>query len=161
MHPTLKLISRTMHPLRGQAWHGGPTPVGAVRGVSPALAAWRPAPGRHTIWELALHSAYWQYAVRRRILGDSAGERFPRSPANWPDMPDWITRAGWDADRAVLSRAHLLLAQAVEEFPVKLLGKKIPGPKRWTWDEMLIGIAMHDAYHAGQIQLLKRMGGAR
>ena len=39
MDPTIQLIARTMHPVRGQAWHGGPTPVGAVRGVPAATKA--------------------------------------------------------------------------------------------------------------------------
>jgi len=30
--------------------------------------------------------------------------------------------------------------------------------KRWTYGDTILGITVHDAYHAGQIQLLKRMG---
>ena len=160
MDATLQLIARTMHPPRGQAWHGGPTPVGAVRGVPAAMARWRPRAGRHTIWELALHCAYWQYAVRRRLLGAEV-ERFPRSPANWPAMPARATEAAWEVDRALLRREHLLLTQTVEEFPAALLGKSAGDRKRWTWGDQLIGIAMHDTYHAGQIQLLKRLWGSR
>lgn len=159
MHPTLQLISRTIHPARGQAWHGGPTPVGAVRGVPVATARWRPGPRRHTIWELALHSAYWMYAVRRRILGAPVG-RFPRSPANWPAMPARATEAAWTADRALLGEEHRLLLQAIAEFPPLLLGQHSER-KRWTWGDLMMGIAMHDAYHAGQIQLMKRLWSAR
>ena len=159
MDPTLQLISRSIHPSRGQAWHGGPTPVGAVRGVSVAAARWRPGPGRHTIWELALHSAYWMYAIRRRLLG-TAIPRFPRSPANWPAMPMPATEAAWAADRALLAGEHRLLLAAIEEFPGARL-EKPSGRKRWTWGDLLMGIAMHDAYHAGQIQLLKRLWGTR
>lgn len=159
MDPTIQLIARTMHPVRGQAWHGGPTPVGAVRGVPAAMARWRPRPGRHTIWELALHSAYWMYAVRRRMLGDAV-ERFPRSPANWPSMPEPADEAAWRKDRALLSGQHRLLREAIESFPPAQLVKS-SGRERWTWGDQLIGIAMHDAYHAGQIQLMKRLWGAR
>lgn len=160
MDPTLQLIARTLHPPRGQAWHGGPTPAGAVRGVTAAVARWRPRPGRHTIWELALHAAYWQYAIRRRLLGAEAG-RFPRSPANWPGMPARATEAAWEADRGLLRETHRLLHEAVEEFPAALLGKSAGGRKRWTWGDLLMGIAMHDAYHAGQIQLMKRLWSER
>ncbi|HEU5217548.1 MAG TPA: DinB family protein, partial [Gemmatimonadales bacterium] len=129
-------------------------------GVPVAMARWRPRPGRHTIWELALHSAYWQYAVRRRMLGP-VGERFPRSPANWPAMPANPAQAAWDADRVILNEQHLLLLEAIEAFPAAQLDRRVTGRKRWTWGDMLIGITMHDAYHAGQIQLLKRLWGAR
>ena len=159
MDPTLRLITRTMRPPRGQAWHGGPTPVGAVRGVPVAMARWRPRPGRHTIWELALHSAYWMYAIRRRMLG-TAVARFPRGPANWPAMPVPASETAWAADRVLLAEQHRLLLEAIEEFPAGLL-EKPSGRKKWTWSDLLIGIAMHDAYHAGQIQLLKRLWGSR
>ena len=159
MDPTVQLIARTIHPSRGQAWHGGPTPVGAVRGVPVAAARWRPGAGRHTIWELTLHSAYWMYAIRRRVLGGATGQ-FPRSPANWPAMPAPATEAAWAADRALLAEEHRMLLRAIEEFPGAMLGQP-SGRKRWTWGDLLMGIAMHDAYHAGQIQLMKRLWSAR
>src|SRR5437870_5154782 len=53
----------------GRSWHGTPL-WGALRGVSPSLALWRPGRGRHNIWELVLHTAYWKCIVRRRLLGD-------------------------------------------------------------------------------------------
>ena len=31
---TLSLLLGTIQPLRGRAWHGGVTPVGALRGVT-------------------------------------------------------------------------------------------------------------------------------
>lgn len=31
------------------SWHGGPTVVGALRGVTAEQAAWTPAPGRYGI----------------------------------------------------------------------------------------------------------------
>ena len=122
MDATLQLIARTMQPPRGQAWHGGPTPVGAVRGVPVAMARWRPRPGRHTIWELALHSAYWMYAIRRRMLGTAVAQ-FPRTPANWPAMPEPANEAAWAADRALLAEEHRLLVESIEDFPAVLLGK--------------------------------------
>src|SRR4029450_4764126 len=69
-----------------RGWHGT-TLRGALRGVTPTQALWRPGTERHNIWELAIHAAYWKYAVRRRLAGDSAGS-FGRKPSNWPGIPD-------------------------------------------------------------------------
>ena len=156
----LPLLADALEPRRGQAWHGGPTPLRALRGVDAALARWRPTRGRHSIWELALHVAYWDYAVRRRLLG-RAMARFPRSPANWPAMPRPASEAAWDADRALLAREHRLLVEAVEGFPAGRLGRRVSSGRRWTYGDTILGITLHDAYHAGQIQLLKRLGGSR
>ena len=51
-----------------RGWHG-PTLRGALRGLTPDDVYWRPGKGRHNIWELAAHAAYWKYAVRQRISG--------------------------------------------------------------------------------------------
>lgn len=160
MDPILRLFVRAIQPGRGPAWHGGPTPVTVVRGVSARLARWRPARGRHSIWELTLHNAYWNHTVRRRILG-AALPRFPRSPANWPAMPAPANEAAWKLDRELLADEHQLLAETIADFPAALLGRSAGGKKRWTWGDVIIGIAMHDAYHAGQVQLLKRLGSRR
>jgi hypothetical protein len=55
-----------------KTWHG-PNLKQAIKGVTAQQAAWRPGPGRHNIWEVTLHAAYWKYAVRRRIEGGKRG----------------------------------------------------------------------------------------
>ena len=72
-----------------KAWHG-PNLRGVVRLVTPAQAAWRPAPGRHTIYELVQHAAYWKYTVRNRILGGKRGS-FALKGSNWFAAPDEVS----------------------------------------------------------------------
>ncbi len=151
------LIAHVLAPPRGQAWHGGPTPIGALRGVDARLAHRRPAPGRHSIWELALHVAYWNYAVRRRLSRRGDEPRFPRSPANWPAPPPRPDPRRWAEDRALVALEHRRLAEVLRAFPPSLLASTVPSKKRWTYAEMLVGVLVHDAYHTGQIQLLKRV----
>lgn len=153
---TLSLIARTLDPAHGRAWHGGVTPVGALRGVTATTARWVPAPGRHSIWALALHVGYWKYAVRRHLEATKI-PRFPRSPANWPAVPTPAGEAAWREDRALLEAEHKALVRAIANFPPARLSRRPSGGKRWTYAELIIGILAHDAYHTGQIQLLKRL----
>ncbi len=150
------LLETIQPPARRLSWHGGPTPAGALRNVDATEARWRPHPDRHSIWELALHIAYWKYAVRRRLSG-GAGPRFPRAPANWPDLPDPADAAAWAADVALLRSEHALLLDAVAAIPESRLGHRPAGAKKWTYGELIAGIAQHDAWHTGQIQLMKRL----
>lgn len=154
---TLELMVNTISPKRGRAWHGGVTAIGAVRGVPAALARWRPAPKRHSIWALTLHVAYWKYAVRRHLEAEGI-PHFPRSPANWPVVPEPADERAWRADRALLADEDRLFAAAARGFLPSRLNRRPPGGKKWTYAEMIIGVAAHDAYHTGQIQLLKRLG---
>ena len=152
----LELVRRTIQPLRGPAWHGGPTPVGALRGVTAAEARWSPPGGRQSIWRLALHIAYWKYTVRRHLEGGDV-PRFPRSPANFPALPASPDERAWKADRDLLADEHGRLLAALARLDPARLGRRPPGGKKWTWGEMVIGVLVHDAYHTGQIQMLKRM----
>ena len=137
-------------------WHGT-TLKGALRGLSPREAVWRPGPGRHNIWELVVHAAYWKYAVARRLAGaPQAG--FPRTPSNWPRLPAKPDAAAWAADVALLDLQHVLLRETVRRLPpAKLVARSPKG--RWTNAEQIHGVAAHDLYHTGQIQLIKRLKG--
>jgi hypothetical protein len=41
-----------------------------------------------------------------------------------------------------------------------MLNRHVGTRKRWTYGDLILGITVHDAYHAGQIQLLKRLARA-
>jgi hypothetical protein len=139
-----------------QAWHG-PNLRGSLRGVGPRLAAWRPHPGRHNIWEIAVHAAYWKYAVRRRLLGEKRGS-FPLEGSNWFARPQVLAPKAWRADLALLEEMHRKMRAAVAALDPKDLNKT-PAGSRVSNASQISGIAAHDVYHAGQIQLLKRLAG--
>lgn len=130
-----------------KTWHG-PNLKGSLRGVTAEGAAWRPGPGRHNIREVLLHSAYWKYAVRRRLLGGVRGS-FSIPGSNWFDRPGTLTEAAWRKERALLDQEHRKLRQAVSEV-LRARSSKIP-------TAMIFGIAFHDVYHAGQVRLLRRL----
>ena len=126
-----------------RAWHGR-TLRGSLRGVTAAEAAKRPAPGRHSIWELAVHAAYWKYVVWRKLTGAKRGS-FSRAGSNWLPMPSPPTAAAWKRDLELLASCHRDLRTAVEK-----LGDLTPRRRR-----LIAGAALHDTYHTGQIQLVK------
>jgi hypothetical protein len=137
-----------------KGWQGA-TLSGAVRGLTPRQALWRPGPGRHNIWELVLHTAYWKHVVRGRVTGTELAA-FPRGPRNFPALPPRRGAAAWKADVALLKREHALLVTAVRRLPPGRLDARI-GKSPWVVAEQIFGIAAHDLYHTGQIQLLKAL----
>ncbi len=142
-----------------KAWHGTNL-RGSIRGVSAAQAAWRPAAGRHNIWELVLHTAYWKYAVWRRLTGAGRGS-FPLRGSNWFERPGADrSEAAWRADVRLLHETHAELRRAIAGLEPGALDRPARG-SRQTVRRILHGIALHDVYHAGQIQLLKRLAPGR
>ncbi len=128
-------------------WHG-PTLRGALRGLTANQAFWRPARGRHNIWDFVLHCAYWKHTVWRRLTG-ARRSAFPRQGSNWFETP-LPTEKAWRDDLRLLAGTHRLLLEAVEEAPAMLIRAKA---------RLIYGVATHDAYHTGQIQILKRLYG--
>jgi uncharacterized damage-inducible protein DinB len=137
-----------------QSWHG-PNLRGSIRGVSPTLAAWRPADQRHSIAEQVVHAAYWKYVVRRRLLGEKRGS-FPLKGSNWFARPAPLSAAAWEADIALLEETHDTLRSAIATLDPAALEHKGSASKVSNL-KLITGIAAHDLYHAGQIQLLKRL----
>ena len=137
-----------------RAWHGTGL-WGALRGLPPSRALWRPGRGRHNIWEIVLHAAYWKYIVRRRLTRDPALS-FPRAGSNWPKLPPRPDAAAWRRDRALLREEHRLLRAVIARFPAARLDAR-GWHSSWTNAQHVYGIASHDLYHTGHIQLLKAL----
>jgi uncharacterized damage-inducible protein DinB len=137
-----------------RSWHGTNL-RGSIRGLSRAIASWRPGPQRHNIWELVVHAAYWKYAVRRRLTKEKRGS-FPLAGSNWWVRPDEDSDAAWKRDIALLAAEHRALRDAVEQLPVAKWSRQAPG-SAFTYAALVRGAAAHDLYHAGQIQLIKRL----
>jgi hypothetical protein len=137
-----------------KAWHG-PNLRGSIRGLEVGTAAWRPAPGRHNIWEIIVHAAYWKYIVRRRLRGEKKGS-FPLRGSNWFVRPEAMTPEAWRSDIALLEDIHRRMRAAIAGLKPGDLARVPPG-SRVSNAASICGIACHDVYHAGQIQLLKRL----
>src|SRR5262249_41209557 len=90
------LLQRLDNSFDKKSWHG-PNLCGSVRGLNAGQAAWRPAPGRHNVWEHVVHAAYWKYVVRRRLLGEKRGS-FPLKGSNWFERPVALGENDWYED---------------------------------------------------------------
>jgi hypothetical protein len=123
--------------------------------VGAARASSRPAPGRRNAWEIAVHAAYWKYAAWRRLTGVRRGS-FARAGSNWFPSPSPPTDAAWRRDVAMLVGYHRRLREAVARLVDADLARRAPGGRE-TIGRLVRGIAAHDLYHAGQIQLVKRL----
>ena len=139
-----------------KSWHGTNL-RGSIRSLDVERASWRPARDRHNIWEIVVHAAYWKYVVRRRLLGEKRGS-FPLKGSNWFTRPSGSTpdEKVWRSDVSLLVETHRGLRDAVANLEAKDV-YYVPPDSKVRNLELITGIASHDLYHAGQIQLLKRL----
>jgi hypothetical protein len=141
-----------------RSWHGTNL-RGSIRGLTARDVVWRPAPGRHNIWELVVHAAYWKYAVLRMLTGAPRGS-FPLKGSNWFERSGPSNQRNWKKDVVLLDRTHRALRDTIEGLSPQALNRRNPG-SQYTTFELVAGIAAHDLYHAGQIQLIKRLRRSR
>ena len=154
MSEAARIADQLRRAFDGAAWHGDSL-FEILKGVTAAQAASRPVANAHSIWELVLHIAAWDGAVRRRMTGVAAKV----SPAkNFPPVTE-TSEAAWAKTLEHVRQVHQELVEAVEKFPSKSLNKQVPGKKgaHYNFYYMLQGVVHHELYHAGQIALLKKM----
>jgi len=137
-----------------KAWHG-PNLHSSLKGVTADDSLRRPSKDRHNIYEITVHSSYWVYRVIQRIRRNRE-IKFPLKGINWFESPNTLSEAEWKKQKKLLNELHeelysLVLDLIDEDFLIKADGEK------QKISMLLIGIAMHDVYHAGQIQLVKKL----
>ena len=132
-----------------KTWHG-PNLKQSIKGVTAKQAAWRPGPGRHNIWEVMLHAAYWKYAVRRRIEGGKRGS-FALKGSNFFSRPEKgkLNEAAWSGDKKLLEQQHRALRETVAKVLRTTRGARVV--------YQIYGVSFHDIYHAGQTRFLRRL----
>ncbi len=137
----------------GGAWHG-PSLHQALEDVTASQAAARPIDDAHSIWEIVLHLTAWAGEVERRLREHA---RPLSGEADWPSTPSSDPEA-WQRDREALYKSHQMLRQTIREFPPTRLDERVKQGEEndGSFYIMLHGFAQHDAYHTGQIAMLKK-----
>ena len=151
MSETARIAEQIRRAFDGEAWHGDSV-LEILEGVDATTAAAKPIANAHSIWELLLHVAAWDDAIRRRLF--SAELITLADEQNFPAVRD-TSAAAWEQAVQQSVHAHRQLVKAVEELPDSRLTERVPG-KDYDVRMMLNGIVQHELYHAGQIALLKK-----
>jgi hypothetical protein len=148
------------------AWYGSDLRAAIVE-VTPATAFKRPSAGRHNIAEIALHHAYWAGQIEGKLTGGlhpnaqsprvgdpgGAATAFPLVGEDWFELND-ESKLSWSAIVTLVDASHQRLSRTVGE----IAGGNRPSPlSEAERFDLVLGITGHAAYHAGQIQLIKKL----
>lgn len=146
-HLLLRIVEEAY---RQSTWNGTNLRA-SLEHVPAATAGWRPPNTLHSIAELVLHSAYWKFAIRKRLTADRQA-RFPLAGKDWFEVPTPLDENRWADLIAVLDDEHGKLRQAIRQSERELTYGSRTGRELVR---KLFGVAMHDAYHTGQIHLIQ------
>jgi uncharacterized damage-inducible protein DinB len=153
MTEAVRLADQIRRAFEGSAWHGDSL-LELLADVTAKTAAARPIKDAHSIWELLLHIAAWDDAVRRRAGGEAVELS---DEQNFPFVKD-VSEAAWRQAVESTKQIHNQLTKAVAAFPDSRLQDQVPGKTQnyHNFFYMFSGIVQHELYHAGQIALLKK-----
>lgn len=136
-------------------FYGGPSLSEAIADVNADAALFRLDEAGHCIWEIVLHAAYWRHEIACALTaGDLA--RMSRGPENWPALPDSANESSWKTDQQLLAASESALLAALDAFDVDRWTELPKGGGDWTLGQLAVGLIAHDAYHVGQVILLKK-----
>lgn len=141
----------------GDAWYGSST-ADVLEGLDAESASTRVDCCSHSIWEILLHAAGWMEEVARRLEGRSPS---PPADGDWPAVGDvsdlaWESAklrfqvATWELGKRLKTLDPGKWTQMVGENRVQSLGTGV------TYAEMVVGVIQHNAYHTGQMALVRK-----
>jgi uncharacterized damage-inducible protein DinB len=153
------LIDQLERTHAGDPWHGS-SRASLLADVTAEEARRRPASTVHSIWELVLHMTAWTREVTRRLQGRNAAEP---EMGDWPALPATPDERAWRAALAALDEAHVALRDAVRALDGSRLTTRVGDERKAalgtgvTFAQTINGLVQHDAYHSGQIAVLKKL----
>jgi uncharacterized damage-inducible protein DinB len=152
------VLDHLEHTFEKEAWQ--PSLVMAIEGLTAAQAAWKPAPQRHSIWQIVRHVTLWKRGVLDGLEGRLTEEQTL-------EKVDWQETAGddatWQADVRALHEISRRLKARAEAATEDDLARPVPTYKGYPdqpLGQRLVRTFTHDTYHAGQIRYLRALQGA-
>lgn len=146
------LIQMTQEAFHLPTWNGTNL-QSSLRRVSAATAEWLPPGGRRCIAEIVVHCAYWKYALRRQLRGDQRGS-FGLPGSNWFRIQRPLSPPAWAEYLELLDDQHRRLCAAIAETPLTL---RLSSAASRDVVRKIFGLAIHDAYHTGQVQMIRKL----
>jgi len=115
----------------------------SLSGLTPAEAAWKPSPQRHSIWQIVNHMIFWREHELRNLVGKKPDES-EINRRNWEE-PNSPTDGAWSATLARFAETHRQIAEAIANEKNSI--------------ERLCYLMPHDSYHVGQAMYVRALQG--
>lgn len=160
MNRTNELAKEMYNSVFGNPWHG--TSVQKIlEEISEEKAFSKSDKNVHNIIEITLHIWAWTEEIINRLEGNTPAEP---SAGDWPN-PEIYEEEGWTQLKNIYFIAVERLIDIIRNFPEEKLDEPVGNKKDAplgtgiSFEAMILGLIQHNAYHAGQIAILKKAQG--
>ncbi|NOT48726.1 MAG: DinB family protein [Acidobacteria bacterium] len=131
----------------------------AVEGITAEQAAWRPDGADNSIWETLAHLNYYNNAYLVRFRDEDYEYKVASNDDTFAGSTE-VSEDDWQDEIAkfdsVMDEWRGLLAAADESK----FASPVRNKEDRNWGELLADINAHNAYHGGQILLLRKLQGS-
>lgn len=121
----------------------------ALEGLTAQEAAWQPAPGRHSIWQIVNHMIHWHEYFVHRVRGGAPMDETELERLNWRPTPE-VNEASWQNTRERFATSHALVGELLRD-------PAMPDPPKPQLHPRYL--LMHDNYHIGQVMYIRSLLG--
>jgi uncharacterized damage-inducible protein DinB len=130
----------------------------AVEGLTVEQAAWKPEDSVNCIWESLSHITYYNNAYLQRFKG--IDYQYDVSSNNETFSVGEYEEAEWQADVARFDAVMTEWRDLLESTDESKFSQPVSAEIRSTWADLIATVSAHNAYHGGQMVLLRKLQGA-
>lgn len=131
----------------------------ALEGVTAEQAAWKPAGVDNSIWEIVSHLNFYNYAYVERFKGLTYEYPVDDNDATFT-APEGAADEAWAAEAARLDAILTEFRELIEGADESKFDETVSGENPAKWKALISNINTHNAYHGGQILLLRKLQGS-
>ncbi|NBD24593.1 DinB family protein [Paenibacillus glycinis] len=137
-----------------------PTFVDSVQGLDAEQAVWRKDDAQHSIWQLVSHLIYWNEKWLHYFIGRETFVGIGANNDRTFNITEEINDENWSSAARRLEAAYMELRQVIADSPDSKLDAQVPHyPGDCPWWAAISNLCTHNAYHIGQIVLLRKQRG--
>ncbi len=127
----------------------------AINGLAVEQASWKPDDSVNCIWETLSHLTYYNNAYLQRLNG--IDYQYDVNNNDETFSTGEYTEEHWQADVRHFDDVMNRLRNAISAIDESKLSEQVSSENTRTWARLISDINTHNAYHAGQIVLLRKL----
>ena len=129
----------------------------AIEGITAEQAAWKPEGADNSIWETLAHVCYYNYAYLQRFKGI---EYEYDVADNDETLKGGSSEAEWNGVVGKFDSVMSEFRDLLEGADQTVFDQPVPSKPNVTWAELIADINAHNAYHGGQILIIRKLQGS-
>jgi uncharacterized damage-inducible protein DinB len=130
-----------------------------IEGVTAEQAAWKPDGTNNSIWETLAHLTYFNNAYVLRFKGEKYEYNISTNDETFV-VPENPREDDWQGEVEKFDRVMTEFRSLIEAADEAKFDQHVSETNKASWAELILNINAHNAYHGGQMLLIRKLQGS-